>query len=476
MTQILILTPELFLLVMACAVLMAGAFLEHQYPRLPYHLTQGSLIAAALIALVLHPDTKTTFFSGTYIADEMANLLKGCMFLVGAAGFLYSDGYFRARGQRPTEFLALGLFALLGMSILVSASHFLTIYLGLELLSLSLYAMVALDRRSAFASEAAMKYFILGAIASGMLLYGMSMIYGATGQLGLVEITRVLAGPAGDNGLLAFGLVFLLVGIAFKLGLVPFHMWIPDVYQGAATPATLFVGTAPKMAAFAMALRLLVGAMEHLSPTWAVMLVILAALSIGTGNLVAIAQSNIKRMLAYSTIAHMGFLLLGLLSASNAGYAAAMFYAIVYAIMSLGGFGMVLLLSHGGAEADRLQDFAGLGKRDPWLGLIMLVFMFSMAGVPPFAGFWAKWFVLKEVVAAGHVPLAVLAVFFSLIGAYYYLRVVKLMWFDEPQLRAAVETDRWARYCITANSAVICLLGVVPSLLLAACLAATAGY
>jgi NADH-quinone oxidoreductase subunit N len=413
-------------------------------------------------------------FSDTFVRDPMADVLKACIFIAGFVVFTYSREYLQQRQIYKGEFFVLGLFAILGMMILTSAHNFLTIYLGLELLSLSLYAMVAMQRDSVTASEAAMKYFVLGAIASGMLLYGISMIYGVTGTLDLAGVAEQVPGSE-KQLLLTFGLVFLIVGIAFKLGAVPFHMWVPDVYHGSATATTLFIGSAPKIAAFAMLMRLLVDGLGDLHAQWQDILVILAVLSMGVGNIIAIAQSNIKRMLAYSTISHVGFLMLGVLTGTEEGYAASMFYTLTYVLMTLGGFGMIILLSRKGFEADNLDDFKGLNQRSPWFALMMLIVMFSMAGVPPFIGFWAKLAVLKEVVAADMVWLAVVAVVFSIIGAFYYLRVVRLMYFDKAQDSARLEVPLDMRLLLSANGLAVLLIGVFPGSLLALCLSAFAG-
>jgi NADH-quinone oxidoreductase subunit N len=349
------------------------------------------------------------------------------------------------------------------MQVMVSAHSLLTIYLGLELLSLSLYAMVAFDRDSASASEAAMKYFVLGALASGMLLYGMSMIYGATGSLDVTRIA-VAIGDGQDRGMiLVFGLCFIVVGLAFKFGAVPFHMWVPDVYHGAPTAVTLFLGSAPKIAAFAMAMRLLSETLGQLVADWQGMLVILSVLSLAIGNVVAIAQTNLKRMLAYSTISHVGFLLLGILAGTATGYSAAMFYAITYALMAIGGFGIIILLSRAGYEADSLEDFRGLNDRSPWFALMMLILMFSMAGVPPTIGFYVDmlW-------------LALVAVFFSIIGAYYYIRVVKLMYFDTPASDAPLVMNVDLRIAVSLNGLAVLGLGLFPGGLLALCTRALA--
>ena len=397
-------------------------------------------------------------------------MLKLFLYLTVAVVLVYSRDYLRVRGLYKGEFFVLALFALLGMMVMVSASHFLTLYLGLELLSLSLYAMVALQRDSSVATEAAMKYFVLGALASGMLLYGMSMVYGVTGSLGLGDMAIALQAAPSMRIPLVFGLVFIVAGLAFKLGAVPFHMWIPDVYHGAPTAMTLFIGSAPKIAAFAFVIRILGQGLESQVGDWRDMLVILAVLSMALGNIAAIAQTNLKRMFAYSTISHMGFMLLGILAGSQNGYGSAMFYVLVYALMSLGGFGMILLLSRAGFEADQLDDFKGLNRRSPWLAFLMLLLMFSMAGVPPTVGFYAKLSVLQAVVGIGYVWLAVAAVLFSLIGAFYYLRIVKLMYFDAPLDTAPITASPDARVVMSVNGLAILALGIVPQPLMAVCI------
>src|SRR5438045_5002363 len=384
------------------------------------------------------------------------------------------------RGTVRCEFISLLLFALLGMMVLISANSFLTLFLGLELMSLCLYAMVALNRDSATSTEAAMKYFVLGALSSGLLLYGMSMIYGATGTLTINEVAQQVArqaGSAADRGFLVFGLVFVVSGLAFKIGVVPFHMWIPDVYHGAPTPVTLVISSGPKVAAFAMAVRMLVNGLPALAPDWQQMLALLAILSIALGNITAIAQSNLKRMLAYSAIAHMGFMLLGLLSGWSSGnwlnrtdaYSASLFYMIIYAIMTVGAFGMLLYLSHAGFECENLEDMRGLNRRHPWYAFLMMLIMFSLAGIPPTAGFYAKLAVFQAAVAAGHVWLAVAAVLLSLVGAYYYLRVVKLMYFDDPVAAQPVRRQPVGRLVLSANGLFLLLLGILPQTLMAMC-------
>ena len=462
---------EVFLLVMVCAILLLDVFSKDEARTVTYALTLATLAGCFLITGFTDWRGEIHTFSGMFVADPMANFLKLGIYVAVAVVLVYSQAYIRARGMLRGEFFVLALFAMLGMMVMVSANHLLTLYLGLELLSLSLYAMIALQRDSAAATEAAMKYFVLGALASGMLLYGMSMLYGATGTLELTRMADAIAGDAADSTILLFALVFIVAGLGFKLSAVPFHMWVPDVYHGAPTAVTLFIGSAPKLAAFAFVIRLLVTGLgaDYLAGQWQWMLVIMAVLSLAIGNIAAIAQTNLKRMLAYSTISHMGFLLLGVLSASNDGYASAMFYVIVYVLMTLGTFGMILLLSRAGFEADRLDDFKGLNARNPWYAFIMLLLMFSMAGVPPAVGFYAKLSVLWAVMDAGFVWLALLAVFFSLIGAFYYLRVVKLMYFDAPLDQSPIEPGASMRWVLGLNGMAILALGILPGGLMGQC-------
>ncbi len=476
--------PEAILLVGACA-LMLFDLASKSASRTPSYLFAQVVLVLALLATLFGMASffslRFTLFYGHYYSDLLSYVLK--IFAIVSALFtlVYVRPYLLDRGLLKGEFLSLLLFALLGITVMVSAASFLSLYVGLELLSLCLYALVALNRDSTASIEAAMKYFVLGALASGLLLYGMSMIYGATGSLLFNEVAARSGALAGDlasaRTLLVFGLVFVVAGIAFKLGVVPFHMWIPDVYEGASTAVTLVLGTAPKIAAFAMALRLLVNGLPALAPDWQQMLVVLAVLSMALGNLAAIAQTNLKRMLAYSTISHMGFMLLGLLSgvvggnARNAveAYGASMFYTAVYVLMSLGAFGVLLLASHKGVECERLEDLKGMNRRDPWVAMLMLLMMFSLAGVPPMAGFYAKLAVISSVVQAGQIWLAVVAVVFSLIGAFYYLRVVKLMYFDEPGAQAAPAGGGAARALLTVNGLALLALGLAPQQLMQLC-------
>jgi len=430
---------------------------------------QFTLLGCSLITVATHQNGIVHLFNNMFVDDLMSDVLKLFSYLAVSMMLVYSRTYLLTRGLFTGEFLALVLFTLMGMMVMISASSFITLYLGLELLSLSLYAMVALQRDSATATEAAMKYFILGALASGLLLYGMSMLYGATGSLNVNEISHAIQQGVANKPLLVFGLVFIVSGLAFKLGAVPFHMWIPDVYHGAPTAMTMLIGTAPKLAAFAFTMRILVEGMQPLMEHWSSMLAILAVLSMAIGNITAISQTNIKRMFAYSTIAHMGFLLVGVLSGGIEGYGSAMFYAVIYVLMSLGGFGMIMLMSREGFEADSLNDFKGLNQRSPWLAFMMLLLMFSMAGVPPTVGFYAKFSVLNAAVQSGHVTLAIMAVLFSLIGAFYYLRIVKLMYFDAPESHEKIYIQPDSSLLISINGLAVLALGILPGTLMSVC-------
>jgi NADH-quinone oxidoreductase subunit N len=476
--------PEVLLLIGACALMIFDLFVKHEGRGASAVFAQIVLALCALATLLVDFGTREHLylFNGLFVVDHLANLLKlVCYFSVSAA-LVYSRSYLVERGMLRGEFMSLLLFSLLGMMVLISANSFVTVFLGLELMSLCLYALVALNRDSTLSTEAAMKYFVLGALSSGLLLYGMSMIYGATETLVITEVAQKVARQAAsapDRTLLVFGLVFVVAGVAFKLGVVPFHMWIPDVYHGAPTPVTLIIGSGPKIAAFAMAVRLLVNGLPALAPDWQQMLALLAILSIALGNITAIAQSNLKRMLAYSAIAHMGFMLLGLLSGYVGGnwlnrtdaYAGAVFYMVIYAVMTVGAFGMLIYLSHAGFECENLEDLKGLNRRHPWYAFLMLVIMFSLAGIPPTAGFYAKLVVFQAAVAAGHVWLAVAAVLLSLVGAFYYLRVVKLMYFDEPVAPSTVRPQAVGRLVISANGLFLLILGVLPHRLMEICAA-----
>jgi len=438
--------PEMFLLAGACLVLLVDLFVKDSNRIITYFLSQLVLLITAFLVITASFDglslnevmqssgkTSITTFSDMFVLDPMAQVLKASIILITVGIFVYSREYLKYREMYKGEYFTLGLFAVLGMMIMVSAKTMLLIYLGLELLSLSMYAMVAFKRKDARASEAAMKYFVLGAIASGMLLYGMSIVYGVSGSIHIDHIANYMGSHAVmQNVGLLLGLSFILVGLGFKLGVVPFHMWVPDVYDGAPTAVTLFLGSAPKIAAFAMVIRLLVEGLGDMSQGWQQILSLLAALSFVLGNIIAIAQTNIKRMLAYSTISHMGFVFMGILAVSKDGYAASMFYSITYAITAMGAFAVIIMLSKNNYEADQLNDLKGLSARHPWYAFMMMLFLFSMAGIPPTVGFYAKLSVIKAVVDANIIWLAVLAVVMSVIGAYYYLRAIKLMYFDEP--------------------------------------------
>ena len=470
--------PEIFLVTMALAILMIDLLVKDSRRTVTFVLTQLTLIGCAAIQFATSTGEITYTFSNMFVDDLMSDLLKLFLYMTVVIVMFYSRAYIIDREtMNKGEYYVLALFATLGMMVMISANHFLTIYIGLELLSLSLYAMVAMNRDSVVSTEAAMKYFVLGALASGLLLYGMSMIYGATGTLEITGLAERLYGGGVNKTVMVFGLVFLVAGLAFKLGVVPFHMWIPDVYHGAPTSVTLFIGSAPKLAAFAIVMRLLVNGLITMAQDWQAMLVILSVLSMAIGNLAAIAQTNLKRMLAYSTISHMGFMLLGIVTGVVGGdaryalnaYSSSMFYVIAYVLTTAGTFGMILRMSRAGFEADELEDFKGLNKRSPWFAGIMLMMMFSLAGIPFFVGFFAKFSVLQAVIAAGYTWLALVAVAFSLIGAFYYLRVVKLMYFDAPADETPLAAGMDLRILISANGLAVAFLGIFPQVIMSLC-------
>ena len=471
--------PEIFLLAMSFLVLFVDLVFGATHRWMAAMLTVITLLGCAAITLVTSDGQTALTFSNMFVDDLLADFLKLMTYLAVIMMLIYGRQYMADRGLDKGEYYVLVLYATLGMMVMISAANFLTLYLGLELMSLSLYGLVAVDRDSTRGTEAAMKYFVLGALASGMLLYGMSMIYGATGTLEIGGVAQALYHGQADKTVLVFGLVFMVAGVAFKLGLVPFHMWIPDVYHGAPTAVTMFIGSAPKFAAFAMALRLLVYALFGLATDWQQMLLIMAVLSIGLGNLAAIAQTNIKRMLAYSAISHMGYMVLGLMSGVVGGhvdpftainaYSSALYYTVAYVLMSLGAFGMVLLLSRAGYEAENLDDFKGLNKRSPWFAAMMLIIMFSMAGIPFFIGFFAKFAVLLATVKAGYTAVAVIAVMFSLVGAFYYLRVVKLMYFDTPVDSAPISAGLDVRVLLSLNGLAVAAFGLFPDAVMMVC-------
>ncbi|WP_323140959.1 NADH-quinone oxidoreductase subunit NuoN [Massilia phyllosphaerae] len=476
---------EIFLVVAACAILLIDMFSKDEKRNLTYILSLLTLAGCAVFTWIdFRAGTTTYTFYNMFVSDPMANLLKLFTYLAVGVTLVYSRQYSGERGMMSGhmggEFYVLALFTTLGQMIMISGNNMLPIYLGLELMSLSLYALVAMRRDHAISTEASMKYFILGSLASGFMLYGISMIYGATGSLDLTTIAQKVAATDANRTILVFGLVFLVAGMAFKLGAVPFHMWVPDVYQGSPTGVTLLLGAAPKLASFAMMLRILVEGLGLLWFDWQQMLLALGVLSLAVGNLTAIAQTNLKRMLAYSTIAQLGFVMLAMMSgvvggdASHApvAYSAAMYYTITYVLTTLGSFGLIMMLARAGFEAEELSDFRGLAKRSPWFAIVMTALMFSLAGVPPMMGFMAKWAVLQAVVETGQLWLAIVAVLFSLIGAFYYLRVVKTMWFDDVADASPIVTPVDMRVVLSLNGVLVVVLGVVPGGLLAACLSA----
>jgi NADH-quinone oxidoreductase subunit N len=461
--------PEIFVCGAAFALLMVDLFLSDQRRGLTHFLALFVLAGAAVLTARDMAMEPVYGFANLFVRDTASDVLKLAVYLVAGASFVYAKPYLQDRGLFKGEFYVLGLFAVLGMMLMISAGSMLTVYLGLELLALSSYGLVGMDRDNPRSSEAAMKYIVLGSMASGLLLYGMSMVYGATGSLQLGEI-HAAAASTGDRTLLLFGVVFLLVGIAFKFGAAPFHMWLPDVYHGAPTAITLFIGSAPKLAAFGMAYRLLEAGVGPLDAYWQDMVAWVAALSLVIGNLVALVQSNLKRMLAYSTISHVGFLFMGLAHGGNLGYSAAMFYAISYAIMSAAAFGAIIALSRDGFESEQVDDFRGLWSRNPGQAVLVLFVMASLAGVPPFLGFWAKLEVLLAALDAGLMWLAVVGVVCAVIGAFYYLRVIKVMFFDEPEGEGArIHPDSHLRLVFAVNAAALLVLGLFADSILAWC-------
>ncbi|HYH40957.1 MAG TPA: NADH-quinone oxidoreductase subunit NuoN [Burkholderiales bacterium] len=467
--------PELFLLAAACVILVADLFVKDENRVVTYGLTQAALAGTVALTWITASLEPVYTFSQMFVDDLMADVLKLLVCLSTMVVLVYSRPYISARGMFRGEFFALVLFAVLGMMVMISGNHLLVLYIGLELMMLSLYSMVALQRDSPAATEAAMKYFVLGALASGMLLYGMSMVYGATGTLEVTELAQMISEGSVISLVLIFGLVFIVAGLGFELGVVPFHMWVPDVYQGAPTAVTLFVSSAPKIAGFALIVRLLGQALgaDQLLVEWQQMLMVMAVLSLAIGNLAAIVQTNLKRMLAYSTISHMGFVLLGLLAGDENGFSAAMFYVVVYVLMNLGAFGMILLLSRNGFEAENLDDFKGLNQRSPWYAFVMLLIMFSMIGIPPTVGFYAKLAVLQAVLTtgmAGAVGIAVFAILFSTVGAFYYLRIVKRMYFDAPIDTSPIAPQGDVKVLMSLNGIAVLLFGIMPGPLMALCL------
>lgn len=461
--------PEIVVGTGLCVVLLAGLFSGERSRDVSYLLAMATLIAGAAAVEGSEWQQAIQTPGGSFVLDPLARVLKLFALAVVGVVFVYSRSFLRVRRLAAGDFYLLGLFALLGIMVMISAANFLTMYLGLETLSLALYAMVAGERDAPLGAEAGMKYFVLGAIASGCLLYGISIMYAVTGAIGFADIAAALTASGDGQVAVLVGLAFILVGVTFKFGAVPFHMWLPDVYQGAPASATLFVATAPKIGAFALALRVLVEALGALAEDWEIMLAAIAVLSLGLGNLVAIVQSNLKRMLAYSTIAHVGFILLGLIAGGSGGIEAALFYTLVYVLMTAGAFGIVILMTSDGVEAGELEDLRGLNRRSPWFAAVMLLLMVSMIGVPPLAGFYAKWWVLSALVGSGHVWLAIAGVLFSVIGAFYYLRVIRLMYFEDGGTNAALQPGLDLRILLSVNGLVVLALGVFPGRLVDLC-------
>lgn len=465
--------PEIFLLIMACVTLVVDVCLPKRLRYITYALVQGSLLGALLLAVLQfdeYPDPIITF-AGNYIVDKLAVLSKIFIYIASFFAFLYSREYLKNRNVATSEYYLLGLLSVLGMSIMASGNTFLSMYLGLELLSLALYAMVAMHKDSNPAVEAAMKYFILGAFASGILLYGISLIYGVTGSIEMRTLASILQNR--NDMVTMAAMVFIMSGLIFKFGAVPFHMWVPDVYTGAPTPTTLFIASAPKIAAFAITVRILEHALPGLQEGWVSMLIVVSILSMGLGNLIAIAQTNLKRMLAYSSIAHIGYALLGVLAGPNSrlGYSAAMFYIATYVLVVAGAFAIITYLSRNGTDFDKIEDYRGLNARNPWLAFMMLLLLFSMAGVPPTVGFFAKLGLLEALVSAGYVWLAVVALLFAIVGAYYYLRVVMVMYFEEPVAGADshIKLSGDMLVAISVNGVAALVLGVLPSFAIDLC-------
>jgi NADH-quinone oxidoreductase subunit N len=479
--------PELVLLIAACFLLVISVYIPEKMVSTPgveqdiFHTPRGVgfvyfftiiLLVYLIFAFISRMgDPALMAMNDLFQSDPLSNLLKACSCGAVLVSLIYSKQYLKDRALFRPDFIVLALLALLGQFVLISGANLLTLYLGLELMALPTYALVAMRHNNEKSVEAAIKYFILGALASGFLLYGMSMLYGVTGSLDLIEIFKIVADPRVNHLVMAFGLVFIVAGLAFKLGVVPFHMWVPDVYQGAPTAVTLMIAAAPKLAAFALLFRLLINTLLPLLGDWQPMLVILAVLSLVLGNVTAIAQTNLKRMLAYSAIAQMGFVLLGMLSVFDEhAFSASLFYVITYVLTTLGSFGLLMVLSRKGHDCETLDDLKGLNQKHPWFAFIGLVMMFSLAGIPPTVGFAAKLGVLEALVDAEHTFLAIVAVMASLVGAFYYLRVVKVMYFDQPVHDTTISGSGFAKGILGLNSILVLALGIVPAGLMSLCL------
>ena len=463
--------PEMTILGLICVVLVADLFVDDEHRVLTFWMSMAALGITLWSLLATAPDARIVIFSGSYVSDPLSQVLKIAATGFVAISFLYARDYLRANDIHKGEYYVLGMIGLLGMMIMISANSMLTMYLGMETLALSQYTLVAIDRNNVTSAESAMKYFVLGAIASGALLYGISWIYGVTGNLQFDRIAAAIASDPQLNSLpLWFGLAFVIVGIGFKFGAVPFHMWLPDVYHGARTPVTLYIASAPKLAALALTLRILVDALGGLHDVWADMIMVIAVLSLLVGNIVAIAQTNIKRMLGYSTIAHVGFILLAIFCGTDEGNAAALFYTLTYVVAAAGSFGIIILLSRRGYEAENLADFKGLNARSPWFALMMMFLMLSLTGIPPFIGFFGKLNVIGVVLDGNYVGLAVLMVVATVIGAYYYLRVIWYMYFEEAEDQAVLQASADTRLVLSLNGVAVLALGIMPGWLWVLCL------
>ncbi len=466
--------PEITLGLGICIVLLADLFLPAKLRDVTFLLAMATLGAAAMAVGEAGTAGSVVALSGSFVSDPLAGFLKLFALAMLATVLLYSRADLQGRPYNKGEYYVLALFAGLGILVMISGANLLTLYLGLEMQALALYALVAFDRDSPVAAEAAMKYFVLGAIASACLLYGISLLYGVTGSIQIVDVAEALGSADQASAATLLAVAFVVVGIAFKFGAVPFHTWVPDVYQGAPASVTLFVGTVPKIGAFALAVRIFVEALAASAEAWAPMLGALAVLSLAIGNIVAIAQTNLRRMLAYSTIAHVGFIFLGFAAGSQDGVEAALFYTVVYVLMAAGAFGVVILLGRQGETSDQLDDLRGLSQRSPWFALMMLLLMISMIGVPPLAGFYAKWWVLAALLDSGHLWLAIAGVVFSVIGAFYYLRVIKLMYFDPPAEAGPLRPGGSLRLVLSLNALLVLAIGLFPESLIELCAQALA--
>lgn len=464
-SSLLLILPEIFLLSAIVVILLLDLFLSKSFKQITYYLTQFSLLITGILSFNLIGHTDAVIFSNSFVLDDMASVFKVMMAGATMVAMVYSRHYLMQHQLFRGEYFVLVLLSVLGMMVMVSGYSLLTLYLGLEILSLSLYALIAIARERSVAIEAALKYFVLGAIASGLLLYGMSMIYGISGSLNIADIAVFSSNTdlgSKETLIINFGLVFLVIGIAFKLGAVPFHMWVPDVYQGAPTCTTMFISTVPKIAAVAMLVRILIDGLGAMQPYWSDLFALLALLSIALGSVVALMQTNIKRLLAYSTISHIGFILLGFMTGVVSGYGAAVFYVLVYVLMSLAGFGVIILLNKSGFEADEISDYKGLSKHSPWFALLMLIVMLSMAGVPPFIGFYAKFFILQQLISAGFVTVAIIAVVFAVISAYYYLQIIKSMYFTDSDKTTVISAPMDIKLILSINAILILVIGLFP--------------